>query len=80
MKSNRLILLLAKKFIHISHFFHQIHQQLHIFRLNDYAFNMNNQTIYHFEKINDCKIMRKNNAHINENKRKKRFHNFLQNI
>ena len=79
MKSNRLISFLAKKLIHIFHFSHQIHQQLHIFRLNDYAFNMNNWTIRHFEKINDCKIMRKNNAHIDENK-KKRFYSFLQSI
>ena len=77
MKSNRLMLFLAKKFIYIFYFFHQIHQQLYIFRLNDYTFDMNNQTIRHCEKINDYKIIRKNNAHIDKNRKKKRFYNFL---
>ena len=69
--------LLSKKIIHIFHIFHQINEQSHVLFLNDDTFNMYNQAIRHCILINNYKVMRKNNAHIEEERRKKRFHNFL---
>ena len=72
--------LFSKKIIYIFHISHQINEQNHVLFLNDNTFNMYNQTIRHCILISNCKIMRKNNAHIEEKQRKKRFHNFLQNV
>ena len=72
--------LLSKKIIHIFYIFHQINELSHILFLNDDTFDMYNQTIRHCILINNCKIMQKNNAHTEEKRRKKRFHNFLQNV
>ena len=69
--------LLSKKIIYIFHISYQINQQSHIFFLNDNTFDMYNQAICHCILINNCKIMQKNNAHIEEERKKKRFHNFL---
>ena len=48
-----------------------------MFFLNDNTFNMYNQAIRHCILISNCKIMRKSNAHIEKERKKKRFHNFL---
>ena len=70
----------SKKIIHIFHIFHQINEQSHVLFLNDDMFDMYNQAIHHCILINNYRIMRKNNAHIEEERRKKRLHNFLQSI
>ena len=70
--------LFSKKIIHIFYIFYQINEQSHVLFLNDDTFDMYNQAIRHCILINNCKIMRKNNAHIEEKRRKKHFHNFLQ--
>ena len=72
--------LLSKKIIHIFHISHQINEQSHVLFLNDDTFDMYNQAIRHCILINNYKIMRKNNAYIEEERRKKRLHNFLQNV
>ena len=69
--------LLSKKIIYIFHIFHQINEQSYVLFLNDDTFDMYNQTIRHCILINNYKIMRKNNAHTEEERKKKRFHNFL---
>ena len=72
--------LLSKKIIHIFHISHQINEQNHVLSLNDDMFDMYNQAIRHCILINNYKIMRKNNAHTEEERKKKHFHNFLQSV
>ena len=72
--------LFSKKIIHIFYISHQINEQSHVLFLNDDTFDMYNQAIRHCILISNYKIMRKSNAHIEEERKKKRFHNFLQSI